>query len=153
MSQGSNVEEADRLSRRRARMLPLLAVIFITQQAAYVTERYEGAGAAVRTVDHVKIGAWLILSVVLLLALTTGGFWFKSREVRALLDDEVTRAHRAAALQLGFVVTMVAAFAMYLLIQFEPISARDSIHLLVTIGIGTALVRFGMLERRAHLGD
>jgi hypothetical protein len=153
MSQGSNVEEADRLSRRRARMLPVLAIIFITQQAAYFSDRFEGAGAAVRAVDHVKIGAWVILSVVLLLALTTGGFWFKSREVRALLDDEVTRAHRAAALQLGFIVTMIAAFAIYLLIQFEPMSARDSIHLLVTIGIATALVRFGMLERRAHLGD
>jgi hypothetical protein len=153
MGQTSDIEVADRLSRRRARMLPFLAVIFITQQAAYFSDRFEGAGTAVRTVDHVKIGAWLVLSVVLLLALTTGGFWFKSREVRALLDDEVTRAHRAAALQLGFIVTMVAAFAFYLLIQFEPMSARDSIHLLVTIGIATALVRFGMLERRAHLGD
>lgn len=134
-------------------MLPLLAVIFVTQQAAYFSDRFEGAGAAVRTVDHFKIGAWLILSVVLLLALTTGGFWFKSREVRALLDDEVTRANRAASLELGFVVTMIAALAIYALVSFEPVSARDAIHLLVTIGLATALVRFGMLEKRAHLGD
>lgn len=153
MGKRSNVEEADQLSRRRARMLPILAIIFLTQQAAYFGDRFEGAGAAVRTVDHVKIGAWLILSIVLLLALTTGGFWFKPREVRALLDDEVTRAHRAAALQLGFVVTMAGAFLIYGLASFEPVSARDAIHLLVTIGICTALVRFGLLERRAHLGD
>lgn len=153
MNQRSDVEVADQLSRRRARMLPMLAIIFLTQQAAYVADRYEGASAAVRTVDHVKIGAWLVLSVVLLLALTTGGFWFKSRSVRALLDDEVTRAHRADALKLGFVVTMIGAFAIYGLLSFEPVSARDAIHLLVTIGIATALVRFGILERRAHLGD
>ena len=153
MSQGSDVEVADRLSRRRARMLPFLAVIFLTQQAAYFSDRFEGAGGAMRTVDHVKIGAWLLLSAVLLLALTTGGFWFKSRSVRALLDDEVTRANRASALQLGFVVTMIAAFAIYVLLPVEPMSARDAIHLIVTVGIATALVRFGMLERRGHFGD
>ena len=153
MSKRSDVEVADELSRRRARMLPVLAIIFITQQAAYFSDRYEGASAAVRTVDHVKIGAWLILSVVLLLALTTGGYWFKSRSVRALLDDEVTRANRADALRLGFVATMISAFAIYGLVSFEAVSARDAIHLLVTIGIATALIRFGMLEKRGHLGD
>ena len=153
MSERSDVEVADQLSRRRAKMLPLLAIIFLTQQAAYISDRYEGASAAVRTVDHVKIGAWLILSVVLLLALTTGGFWFKSRSVRALLDDEVTQANRAAALKLGFVATMISAFAVYALLAFEPMSARDAIHLIVTIGIATALIRFGILEKRAHLGD
>jgi len=153
MSQKSDVEVADQLSRRRARMLPMLAVIFLVQQAAYVTDRYEEASAAVRTVDHVKVGAWLVLSVVLLLALATGGYWFKSRSVRALLDDEVTRANRASAMKLGFITTMATAFVVYALIPFEPVSARDAIHLIVTIGIATALVRFGMLEKRAHLGD
>jgi hypothetical protein len=153
MSQRSDVEVADQLSRRRARTLPILAVIFVSQQAAYVADRYEGVSEAVRTVDHVKIGAWLILSVVLLLALTTGGFWFKSRNVRALLDDDVTRMNRAAALQLGFVATMVSALLVYVLVSFESMSARDAIHLLVSIGLATALVRFGLLERRAHLGD
>ena len=153
MNQRSDVEVADQLSRRRARTLPILAVIFVTQQAAYVADRYEGVSEAVRTVDHVKIGAWLILSVVLLLALTTGGFWFKSRNVRALLDDEVTRTNRAAALQLGFVTSMVAALVIYVVATFEPMSARDAIHLLVSIGLATALIRFGILERRGHLGD
>ncbi|WP_166041645.1 hypothetical protein [Sphingosinicella sp. YJ22] len=153
MGQRSDIEVADELSRRRARTLPLLAIIFLTQQASYLADRYEGPATAVRTVDHVKVGAWLILSIVLLLALTTGGFWFKSRNVRALLDDEVTRANRAEALKLGFVTTMISAFAIYGLLAFEPVSARDAIHLLVTIGVATALVRFGLLERRAHLGD
>jgi len=151
MSRRSDVEVADQLSRRRARALPLLAVVFLSQQAAYVTDRVDGAGEALRTVDHVKVGAWLILSVVLLLALTTGGYWFKSRNVRALLDDEVTRMNRASAPQFGFFATMAAAFAIYAVSPFEPMSARDAIHLIVTIGIATAMVRFGLLERRAHL--
>lgn len=141
----THIEAAHELSRRRARMMPALAVIFIAQQAAYFTE----TDSAVRLVDHVKVGAWLLLSVVLLLALATGGFWFKPKPVRELMDDEVTRANRADAFRAGFLVTMIAAILLYVANFLEPISGREVIHLLVTIGIATALIRFGMLERRA----
>jgi len=143
----SNVEIADRLSRRRARMLPMLAIIFISQQAAYFSGRIEDGA---RAVDHVKIAAWLVLSVVMLLALTTGGFWFRPKEVRALLDDDVTRANRADALRIGFLVTMASAIALYFVNFFEPMGARDAIHILMSFGIVAALLRFGYLERRAH---
>jgi len=143
----SNVEIADRLSRRRARMLPMLAIIFISQQASYFSGRIEDG---TRTVDHVKIGAWLVLSIVMLLALTTGGFWFRPKEVRALLDDDVTRANRADALRIGFLVTMAGAIALYFVNAFEPMGARDAIHILMSFGIVAALLRFGYLERRAH---
>ena len=105
----SDVEQAERLGRRRARMLALLAVIFLTQQISFFASESERASAAVRTVDHVKFGAWLVLSLVLLAALYTGGFWLRRREVRALMDDEITRQHRAAALSLGFLVAMLTA--------------------------------------------
>jgi hypothetical protein len=141
----SDIEAADRLSRRRARLLPVLAVVFISQQAAYFAE----ADAGTRLVDHVKIGAWLLLSIVLLLALATGGFWLKPKRVRALMDDDVTRANRADAFRFGFLATMTGAIALYLLNVFEPISGREAIHLLVTIGIAATLLRFGALERRA----
>ena len=143
-SSTSDIEAADRLSRRRTRMLPALAVLFLTQQAAYFSE----PDAALRLVDHVKIGAWLILSIVLLLALVTGGFWLKPKRVRALMDDDATRANRASALGLGFVVTMASAILLYALNLLEPISGREAIHLLTTIGIVTALLRFFYLERR-----
>ena len=144
----SDIDAADRLSRRRARMLPALAAIFIAQQIAYFAE----PDSAARLVDYVKIGAWLLLSVVLVLALATGGFWFKPKPVRTLMDDEVTRANRADAFRIGFLATMAAAILLYLLILFEPISGREAIHLLTTVGIATALLRFGLLERRS-LGD
>jgi hypothetical protein len=141
----SDIETADRLTRRRARMLPFLALIFVTQQISYFVE----ADARVRMVDHVKVGAWLLLSVVLLLALATGGFWLKPRNVRALMDDEVTRANRAEAFRIGFLITMAAGIALYFLDQFAPMSGRETIHILVTVGIATALIVFGALERRA----
>lgn len=146
----SDIEAADRLSRRRARLIPALAVVFILQQASYFVGQVEDG---TRTVDHVKIAAWLVLSIVLLLALATGGFWLKPEPVRALMNDDVTRANRADAFRIGFLATMIAAIGLYFITLFEPVGGREAIHILVTIGIAAALLRFGFLERRAHIDD
>lgn len=146
----SDVEEAERLGLRRARMLPVLAILFITQQVSFFASEREASAHLVRTVDHVKVGAWLVLSLVLLAALYTGGFWLRPRKIRQLMDDEVTRAHRASALSLGFLVSMLGGIALYFADQFEPIGGRESVHIIVTLGIAAALIRFGVLERRVH---
>ncbi|HEU0135606.1 MAG TPA: hypothetical protein VFR28_12360 [Allosphingosinicella sp.] len=130
-------------------MLPVLAVIFLLQQASYFSARIEDGA---RTVEDVKIGAWLVLSIILLLALLTKGSWLRSKPVRDLLNDEVTRANRLDGLRAGFVATMAAGIALYLLAMFEPIGGRDAIHFMMTAGIAVALLRFGQLERRAHRG-
>lgn len=140
----SDVETADRLTRKRARMLPVLAVLFLSQQTASYAG-HEGAPA----LQHFKIAAWLVLSIVLLTALTTGGYWFRSKGVRALMDDEVTRANRSKAFHIAFLMTMAGAILLYILDQFDPMSGRDAIHMLMSIGIATALIAFGALERRA----
>ena len=137
-------ETADRLSRRRARMFPLLGLLFITQQTAFFSQP-----PLERTVDHVRIGAWLVLSLVLLAALATGGFWFKPRAVRVLMEDEITRANRGRAMSLGFIVAVLTGLALYFLLPVWPLSTREVIHLIVSAGLVAALVRFGALERRA----
>ena len=146
MVQPSIAEEADRLSRRRARMLPFLALIYLTQQASFFTDQH---GTMDRAVDHVKLSAWVVLTLVLLAALTTKGFWLKSREVRELIDDETTRAHRGEALQWGFVFSTLTAIVLYFVTMLEPVGVREAIHVIVSIGMAAALVRFGFLERRA----
>ena len=122
MNQRTTAEQADFLSRRRARMLPLLAAIYLTQQA-----RFFLAGDGDRTVDHVKVGAWLLLSLVLLAALTTKGFWFNRREVRDMIDDEVTRAHRGDALGWGFIVSTLTGVALYFVAMIEAVTAPSVI--------------------------
>jgi hypothetical protein len=149
MSEISNVELAERLSRKRARMLPFIVVIYISQQATFFAGE---APDGVRPVDHVKIGAWLVLSLVMLLVLVTNGFWLQKPEIRALMNDESTRANRASAMTTGFIFAMAGGMALYFLNQFEPVTAREAIHVILSLGLGAALVRFGMLERRAH-GD
>jgi fucose 4-O-acetylase-like acetyltransferase len=142
----SNAETAERLNRRRARMLPVLALFVVIQQAAFFT-----SGDRLRTVDLVRNSGWLMLVAVILAGLLTGGFWFRSREVRQLMNDEVTQANRASALAWGFTMAIVAALALFAMESFAPGSAttREAIHIIASAGLVTALLRFGFLERRA----
>jgi prepilin signal peptidase PulO-like enzyme (type II secretory pathway) len=143
----SIAEQAEFLSNRRARMLPALAVIFLAQQASYFSIP---AAAPPRPVDTVKISAWLVLSIVLLAALATKGFWAHSREVRNLIDDENTRANRHHAMQSGFLFAMGAGVCVYVMTMFTPVTAREAVHVMMSAGIATALIQWGFLERRAH---
>jgi hypothetical protein len=141
-------EKAEYLSSRRARMLPALAVIFLTQQAAFLSTLNSPAPHAAYTV---KISAWLVLSIVILAALATKGFWLEPKEVRDLIDDENTRANRNDAMRWGFLFSMAGAIAVYALTLFDvSLTARDAVHIVMTVGIPAALIRWGVLERRAH---
>ena len=126
----------------------MLAIIFLSQQASFFSMM---TSPAPHSAYAVKISAWLVLSIVLLAALSTKGFWLQPKAVRDLIDDENTRANRAEAMRWGFLFSMGAAIAVYALTMFETdVTARDAIHIVMTIGIAAALVRWGILERRAH---
>jgi hypothetical protein len=144
MMQRTLAEQAERLSQRRARVLPVLAIFYLAQQASYFSQTDTG-----RPVDHFRIGAWAVLSAVLLAGLVTGGFWLRRPELRAMLNDESSRSHRADALGTGFVVSMVTGIVLYVLNTFSPMTSREAIHLVVSLGIVAALIRLGYLERRA----
>lgn len=145
MADATLSEQAERLSQRRARMLPVLAVFYLAQQVSFF-----GSPPGQRMVDHFRIGAWAMMSAVLLAALVTGGFWRRTPALRAVLNDESSRAHRSDALGVGFVVAMVAGIVLYVLNTAAPVTTPEAIHVIVSLGIGAALVRFGYLERRAH---
>lgn len=145
MVQRTNSEMADLLSRKRARILFVLGIVFIAQQATYFSDVHDLS----RTVDHVKIAAWLVLSIVLLVLLATGGAWFRSPEVRALLNDETTQEHRRRAYMYGFWAAMGTTIGLYAVDMFEPVSGREAVHIIMTVAIATALLNFAALERRA----
>ena len=143
MAEATISEQAEQLSKRRARMMMALAIIFLTQQASYFS------GGDDRMVDQVRIGAWLVMSVVLLLAFATGGAWLKPRAVRDLANDESTRVHRQRAAALGFWTAMGCALGLFVVDLFEPVDGRDAAHLILSASIAAALLYFAMLERRA----
>ena len=141
----SNADLADRLGRFRARMFPVLAIMFLIQQMAYFSNP-----PAERAVDHVRIGAWVAMTAVILFVLNSRGFWFRPAKVRAMIDDEVTRANRTSAMHWGFVAAMLAGIVVYVLQGVMQLTAREAIHLIVSAGIVMALMRFGLLERRSY---
>jgi len=139
------VETADRLSRRRARMMIPLALMFLLQQATFLSNPPDR-----RAVSLVHLSGWTVLALVILGGLATGGFWFKPKAVRELMDDEITRANRADALSLAFALSMLTGIVLFVLQVFVPVVTQVAIHLILSVGFATALLRFSMLERRAH---
>lgn len=145
MTDPNAITTADQLGRRRARMLPVIALFFLIQQTSFFANP-----PAERAVDHVRIGAWVLMTAVILLLLQTGGSWFRSPAVRAMMADEPTRANRASALHWGFLAMVLSGMTLYSILGVAPMTAREAIHLVVSAGIIVALLRFGILERRAY---
>ena len=140
----SNAELAKRLQRRRARACTILSLFLILQQVTIFAH-----GDRQRLVDYVNIGLWSTMSALVLLLLTTGGFWFRSPEVRAMLAGDDTRANRAGAFRTGFLFAMITGIVLYL-IQFTwEFSPGDGIQLIVTVGLVSALLHFSITERRS----
>lgn len=139
----SDIDTADRLTRKRAQASILLAILFIAQQGSWMTH------AATGDATRFKLGAWFALTGVLLLFLGLGGGFFRRRAVRDLMNDETTRAHRTRAFALAFWNVMATGMVLYVLSLFKAFDPRDAIHVMMTVGIATALISFGTMERRA----
>jgi hypothetical protein len=147
-SSKSPAEIAERLQRRRARLLMFQGLLFLIWQANFFSSPH-GDFQQLRSVDQVKISAFIVWAIVLLIVLATGGGWFRSKEVRALLADETTVAHRRSAFVLGYWAAMLAAIGLYVLSLFEPVRLVEAIHIVLSAGIIVPLLRFAQLERRA----
>jgi hypothetical protein len=139
-----DVEEADRAGRARSRLFFMMAMVFFLGQAAYFSSPEATRDALPR------IGAWLLLVILMLLLIATGGFLLKPRRVRELMNDEASRLNRLAAQAMGFWATVIASLAVYVESMFDPLTFNQAIHIILTIGIGAALISFAVRERRAH---
>ena len=141
----SDVETAERLSRRRARIVTVMALMFLAMQAHY----FSMPEVATRPVDQFKIAAWLVWALVLLMMLATGGGGLFRRGLRPLMNDETTRAHRQTAYSYGFWAAVGTLVGLYVVGMFEPVSGREAVHVTLSIAIATAMLMFGKLERHA----
>jgi heme/copper-type cytochrome/quinol oxidase subunit 2 len=139
-----DIEEAERMGRARSRIFFVLAIVFFAGQSLYF-----GSPAATRD-SHARVGAWLILLILILLLLATGGFLLRGRKIRDLLNDETSRLNRLASQALGFWVTMITSLVLYVESMFDPLTFNEGVHVLVTLGVGSALISFAVRERRAH---
>jgi hypothetical protein len=142
-----DIEAAERMGRARSRIFFVLAIVFFAGQSAYF------ASSPATRDSHARIGAWLILVILILMLLATGGFLLKGRKVRDLLNDETVRMNRLAAQATGFWVTIIATLAVYVESIFDPVNLNEAVHIIVTLGVGAALISFAARERKAHRLD
>lgn len=135
---------AERLTRRRARVVTVFALFFLFSMITSLD-----TDVPVSRPETFKLAAWLVWAAALLFLLMTGGGLFRTRAVRQLLNDESTNENRRSALVTGFWASVLSAFALYGISLFEPITAREAIRLMLSAAVAASLLKFGSLERRS----
>ena len=141
---------AERAQRRRNRIL-WVPILFFIWQGAYFGA-YATPHTPLRAVELVSLGSHLFLGVVLLFLLATGGGWRYGKAVRAMLDDESTRAHRAQAYASGFWALALCILALYAASPFVHLELGEIAHILLSVAVAVPALRFVFLERRADRG-
>lgn len=138
-----SAEAADRLSVRRVRVLTAVMIIFAAQSARPPVDMPQ------RTVEYVGHYAWLVLALVMLLILRTGGMWLRDPVARRLANDEVTRANRADAMEWGFSAAMATAIVGAVVASLTAMPAIFALRMVILAGLFMATFRFVRLERDA----
>ena len=142
----SPVEIADKVSRKRALAVAIAAGVFLMIQI--VTRPVFNSEPD--TAHLSRLIMWALNAAALLLLLYTGGGLMQKREIRALVNDEITRANSRSAVNVGYWIAMSIAMGLYALAGYRDLTAREAIYLIVTPSVGIALIAFSWLELRAH---
>jgi hypothetical protein len=142
------VEIADRMSRKRAVVVAAAAAAFLAVQVVARPFFVAAPDAASPT----QVNFWALNALVLLLALATGGGLLNRRQLRVLVNDEISRAHRRSAIIAGYWVAMAAAMGLYVLQGYHAFTGREVVYIIVSSSLLVALFAFSYLEYRAH-GD
>jgi len=149
MQAKSPVEIADRVSRKRAKGVAFAAIAFAVIQVIIRPFLAADPGSA----PQATIDWWAVNAVVLLALLATGGGLLNNRNIRALVNDEVSQMHYRTAVVAGYWVAMTTAMGIYFVPRYEGVTARNASYLIVTSSVVVALLVFSYLELRAHRDD
>jgi hypothetical protein len=141
-------DRAERLQRRRSRLLLVSGVAFVSWIGSFSAGRFVRP-EHLRLVDMVQLAAFAAWAVALLTLLATGGQLARDPAVRRIIDDELTRAHRRGAFVLGYWALLGATAGFYAVALFKPVAAAEALPILLALGVATPALNFALLERRA----
>jgi len=133
------------MSRKRALIFAVAAAGFLINYAVLRPFVFTAPSA-----HGTMLGAWAINTLLLLAALATGGGLMHRRQLRALVNDEVSHSHYRTALAAGFWTAMVAALGVYVIPAASQYTARDAVYAIVTPSVAIPILVFAFLELRAH---
>ena len=137
------IDRADEISRNRAHMAPFIGLLVLfVPQVMLANWNWEA-------VTWWQAAIWFVLVAFAAGTLFWGGMWFP-KDLRAIGEDEVTRANRSKAVTRGFLAALFVAMLVFVVSPFEPISAQEAAHLIVSVGLVCALLSFGIAETQSH---
>jgi protein-S-isoprenylcysteine O-methyltransferase Ste14 len=134
----------ERLTLRRARGAIVIGALFLISMATSL--RLDIGDSRPATVQIVASVVW---AGALLFLVAAGGGLFRGHNVRGLMNDDSTIENRRNALVTGFWAFVFCAFMLFLISLFESLSGRLAIRIMLSVAVGVAAIRFGILERRA----
>ena len=138
----SDIQKAEQVSRTRSLIMAIMAVVLLIQGVL-------GFGDEASNMTPIlRHGAWGIMILFWLIILATGGWLRLRRDVRRLINDEVSLANRSRALQTGFWTAMAVALAIYFGSMRWELSLHEGLRILVDLTIAAALIRYAWLELR-----
>ena len=141
------VEIADKNSRKRAIIVAAGAIVFVAGQALGGPAFTNHADTSLYSARNVM---WALNVVLLLAFLATGGGLLTNPQIRALVNDEVSRANYRTSVVAGFWVAMTSALALYLVPVFAALTGKQTLYLVLTLSVAVASLSFAYLELRAH---
>lgn len=127
-------ERAERLSKRRA----IAAIIMGTALAATQTQRMDASGAGPIT--------WVVTGLIVAVFLLWASGLFRNKALRGILNDEGSDVSRRRSLMIGFWNMLATAVVCYVLTYVKDYGPRDAIQIIMSVGICSALISFGVAE-------
>ena len=147
MNTESDTERADRIVKTHARLTPFIGLlVLLVHQGIYFSWDWDGGPVA-----WWQTAVWLAFIAVVFTLLMTSGALFVPRRIRELANDEVTRANRAVAIQIGFFIAMFIAVLLVVVSPYDPIGGQRAGHMLISISLGISLLVFGLREMLADV--
>jgi uncharacterized membrane protein len=140
----SDIEKAEKLGRKRARLLVIMGLMLPLLHFVYLK-----FPAGSPPGSH-RLLLWSFVVLAVLFVLTTGGGFGFGRKVRHLVNDESARANRDMAVRLGFAVAVLSALAVRIFADSHPVTGQMAAQIIITAGLTVASVCYGVLEWRGH---
>lgn len=142
-------DEIELRSRQRRVVLMVMASAFLVWQVPYMDAFSGMDSAGPSMLDIVSFVGFIAWAGGLVWLLARGRVLVRraSPAVRSALEDELVRANRAKAFNVGYVAAVGVAAVMFSLSLFLPVSGTDAAHVILIAGVVTPLYAFAILER------
>lgn len=140
-------DRIEKLQVRRRRLLKVAGFAFLAWTVTTVASATDMAPGAPRAVDIVRVIGFLVWASALVAVLAFGRLAERDPEVRAALDDELTRHNRQRAFVAGYWATLAGVASLFALSLFVPMAASEALQILLALAVFAPILRFTVLER------